>query len=66
MDTVWYWNGGSESGQWRRTYGNTSELGLRETFHKLRCAGYVAHIGSTTIGPPEGPPSADQFAEVQA
>lgn len=60
--TVWYWN--RAKSQWIRTFGNTSESGLAETRHRLRIAGYVAHIGSTTIGPPEGPPSMEQYADV--
>jgi hypothetical protein len=63
--TVWYWIGGTVEGNWRRTFGNTSEIGLQDTYHRLRLAGYVAHIGSLLIGPPEGPPTAEQFEEVR-
>ena len=63
-DTVYYWTGGREQGQWNRTYGNCSITGLNGTRHKCRIAGYVAHLGSTRIGPPEGAPCEEQFADI--
>ena len=63
-DTVFYWTGGREQGQWHRTYGNSSITGLNKTRHACRIAGFVAHLGSTRIGPPEGAPSPAQFAEI--
>jgi hypothetical protein len=62
--TVWYWIGGTVEGSWRRTFGGQSETALNDRLHALRIAGYVAHIGCVDIGAPDGPPSAEQFADV--
>lgn len=55
-DVVWWWKGGTEKGRWHAAAaGNRTEI---------RRMGYVAHDGSLTIGPPEGPPSQAQLNEV--
>jgi hypothetical protein len=53
---VWYWQGGTERGQWKRAAPGTRD--------DLRRSGYVAHDGDTRIGPPEGSPTLDELREV--
>ena len=53
-NTVYYWVGGSQSGQWRAT--NISPGEIESTIERLERMGYYAVPGNTNIGPPEGPP----------
>lgn len=55
-DCTYYWNGGTEYGEWRR-----ADPGLREV---LRKQGYVAHNGLSTIGAPVGPPELSEINSV--
>ena len=52
-DCVWYWEGGTEVGRWRR-----ADAGTRAA---IRRGGRVAHDGNVEDGPPIAPPSADEF-----
>jgi len=56
FDCTWFWQGGAEVGRWLR-----ADAGKRE---ELLAAGFVAVNGSSTIGAPEGPPSAEVLAAV--
>ncbi len=58
-DTVYWWQGGREVGNWIET--QTQGTGLDEVREHCRRGGYVAHLGHTDIGPPEGPPSDAEF-----
>jgi len=64
-DTIYYWSGGTENGQWREAEFNVwpEYLSLQETLRRIRAGGHVAHHGWKSIGPPEGPPS---IKEIQA
>ncbi len=55
-DCTWYYVGGTLAGEWRR-----ADAGCEEACRRM---GYVAHPGRLAIGPPEGAPSAKEFAAV--
>jgi hypothetical protein len=61
-DTVYYWTGGTERGEWRETFITAAEI--EETLASVRRQGYVAVRGSKAIGPPEGAPSAERLRAV--
>ncbi len=68
-DCVYYWIGGREVGEWRRAELCPTWLGgTATTVEDLRAevvrGGRPAVLGARSIGAPEGPPSADHFAEV--
>lgn len=54
-DVTWYWTRSSR--QW-----SGATAGTREDIRK---AGYVAHNGLRSIGPPEGPPSEAEMDAVE-
>ena len=65
FDTVYYWVGGREVGEWKPTSYRVIHApdvpSLAFVIEKLERAGYVAVRGSTAIGPPEGPPLNSRF-----
>lgn len=64
-DAVYYWVGGREAGEWktvsRRALDAPDVGGLADVVNRLERGGYVAVRGSTSIGPPEGPPADSRF-----
>lgn len=64
-NVVYYWipNTRKNGGQW---HASTPLNSMDEVLTNLRVAGFVAHAGRRAIGPPEGPPSADELAQVEA
>lgn len=59
-DTVYYWAGGTEVGAWHRTYGDD----LEALVERIERGGRVAKLGRLDIGPPEGPPDAEDFRRI--
>ena len=57
-DIVYYWAGGRRVGRWNPSYPTIS---TEETLRRFKLAGYVAHPGLKSIGPPEGAPSDAEF-----
>lgn len=60
-DAIWYWTGGREVGEWRRAYPDVENRTLEEARATIRRAGYVCHLGTKAVGPPEGPPGDAEF-----
>jgi hypothetical protein len=66
-DVVYYWRGGAKRGTWHALEphegcATPEELGAKRV--EVERMGYVAVLGRTSIGPPEGPPSAEWLASV--
>ena len=57
MDRVWFWRGGRERGAWE--WCESSDH--RATMNRLERMGYIAALGSSKIGAPEGRPSKERF-----
>lgn len=57
-NTIYYWDGGTDAryGKWRQT--TNASMDILEDIWK---SGYVAYVGSTDIGPPEGPPCSEDL-----
>lgn len=53
-DTLYYYRGGAERGEWFPVACTPAEFEAKEK--ELRRAGYVTRRGDSKIGPPEGPP----------
>jgi hypothetical protein len=65
-DTLYYWRGGAKRGAWHVVESHKGCATLEELRAKraeLERMGYVAVLGRTSIGAPEGPPSAERLAE---
>lgn len=60
-NVVWYWKGGTESGEWRHAWPGAD---IRETVRNLERSGYVAVTGTTAGGPPDGPPAPERIRDV--
>lgn len=63
MDVVYYWKGGVEMGEWHEALPGVwpERKSADELVQDLTRAGFVAHRGNRNVGPPEGPPSADEI-----
>jgi hypothetical protein len=61
-DTVYYWIGGRERGEWRQVLvaAPVAKV-LADKRAELARMGYVALCGSTKVGPPTGPPTDAHF-----
>ena len=57
LDRIWFWRGGRERGSWE--WCESSDAAA--TMSRLERMGYISVLGSSKIGPPEGPPSAEKF-----
>lgn len=71
-DRVFYWTGGCEVGMWSAVIVGACRaddgrpMTADEIVAQCRRMGYVAVRGSSTIGAPEGAPSAEALAAVTA
>jgi hypothetical protein len=63
---IYYWTGGRAAGEWRIAHPAIwpERISPDQLYQSLREMGYVAHHGSARIGPPEGPPSEEDFRSV--
>ena len=59
IDVVYFWQGGTENGVWNEAMPGVwpSYKDAETLVWELERMGYVAHAGSRSVGPPEGPPS---------
>lgn len=64
---VYYWVGGRDSGVWRVVAmpGGSGPEACADKVGELGRMGYVAKVGSTLIGAPEGPPSEEDFQAIR-
>lgn len=62
IDCIYAWLGNAGSGEWLMF--PLVDKTAKQLEVRLRRNGFVAHSGSTKIGPPEGPPSNDEINEV--
>lgn len=60
-DTIYYWTGGAEKGEWRETLDCSDEI-LRD----IHRGGRVAYKGRRSIGPPDTPPTIEEIAAVMS
>jgi hypothetical protein len=61
FDVVWWWRGGSEVGEWLPALGTD----LDQVRSEIRRGGRVAHLGSRSVGAPEGAPTAEEFRRLE-
>lgn len=62
-DCIYWWQGGTQSGKWNLA---TPQGSLDIAVKRVEQMGYVAHKGNTKVGPPEGPPSAEDFQRIRS
>lgn len=65
-DAVYYWKGGRETGEWRRAMLEVWPEYLTMDAMRIRLsrAGFIAHCGNTSVGPPDGPPADSEFRAI--
>lgn len=66
IDTVYYWQGGTEHGRWLEAFGHRGKARehLRSVIQDIERQGRVAFLGSTSIGAPVGPPKRAHFVRI--
>lgn len=62
-DVVWFWLGGPERGCWCAADPTPT---VAAQIANIRRGGRVAYPGKRSIGSPEGPPSPEEFAALEA
>lgn len=53
-DCIYWWQGGTEAGVWKQAVPGDGDV--RKMRAEIQRMGYYVVLGSTKIGPPEGPP----------
>ncbi len=67
-DTIYYWVGGREAGEWIAVSTRVMEAadvqGSDVVVERMNRAGYVTKRGAKNVGPPEGPPADADFKAI--